>query len=109
MSGGWMYSEFSLPREILQTGFEHVDRYTTLPIPQFAYSVLTRSQRISHENLRLRDANYVSSIEQALADGAQTTRRPPMFLPFQLRKMQLTNRVVRRSRWPLQRRERPSK
>ena len=35
--------------------FEHVDRYVNLPPEQFAYSLLTRSQRISHENLRLRD------------------------------------------------------
>ena len=35
--------------------FENVDRYVNLPPEQFAYSLLTRSQRISHENLRLRD------------------------------------------------------
>ena len=35
--------------------FENVARYVNLPAPQFAYSLLTRSQRISHENLRLRD------------------------------------------------------
>ncbi|MBS3997319.1 MAG: bifunctional salicylyl-CoA 5-hydroxylase/oxidoreductase, partial [Hydrogenophaga sp.] len=36
--------------------FENVDRYTAMDIEQFSYSLLTRSQRISHENLRLRDA-----------------------------------------------------
>ena len=35
--------------------FENVARYTHLEPEQFAYSLLTRSQRISHENLRLRD------------------------------------------------------
>ena len=43
--------------------FEHVDRYVNLPPEQFAYSLLTRSQRISHENLRLRDKGYVEGYE----------------------------------------------
>jgi anthraniloyl-CoA monooxygenase len=74
--------------------FEHVDRYATLPPEQFAYSMLTRSQRISHENLRLRDPAYISSIEKILSDGAQASPRAPMFLPLRLRAMQLENRVV---------------
>jgi anthraniloyl-CoA monooxygenase len=48
--------------------FEHVDRYVNLPPEQFAYSLLTRSQRISHENLRLRDKAYVEDYEQWLAE-----------------------------------------
>ena len=36
--------------------FEHVKRYITMEPEQFTYSLLTRSQRVSHENLRLRDA-----------------------------------------------------
>ncbi len=47
--------------------FEHVDRYVNLPPEQFAYSLLTRSQRISHENLRLRDKAYVGDFEDWLA------------------------------------------
>jgi anthraniloyl-CoA monooxygenase len=39
--------------------FENVKRYVSLPPEQFAYSLLTRSQRISHENLRLRDKRYL--------------------------------------------------
>ena len=39
--------------------FEHVPRYWDLAPEQFAYSLLTRSQRVSHENLRLRDAGYL--------------------------------------------------
>ena len=35
--------------------FENIDRYANLDPLQFAYSLLTRSQRVSHENLRLRD------------------------------------------------------
>jgi anthraniloyl-CoA monooxygenase len=72
--------------------FENVDRYAKLPPEQFAYSLLTRSQRISHENLRLRDPSYVERIERWLARGAEAV--PPMFTPFRLRDVELRNRVV---------------
>jgi anthraniloyl-CoA monooxygenase len=75
--------------------FEHVARYARLEPEQFAYSLLTRSQRISHENLRLRDRPFLEGIEHWLAARAGVAeRRPPMFLPFQLRGMRLDNRVV---------------
>jgi anthraniloyl-CoA monooxygenase len=44
--------------------FENVKRYIHLEPEQFAYSLLTRSQRVSHENLRLRDRGYVESLER---------------------------------------------
>ena len=75
--------------------FERVERYLDLPPPQFAYSLLTRSQRISHENLRLRDRQWLGGAEdwfQTQADG--NTGRAPMFAPFRLRDMLLNNRVV---------------
>lgn len=78
--------------------FEHVDRYAALEAEQFAYSLLTRSQRISHDNLKLRDKGYVDGMERWLAEraGAPASNAPvaPMFLPFQLREMRLRNRVV---------------
>ena len=49
--------------------FEHVDRYAPLAPEQFAYSLLTRSQRISHENLRVRDPSYVASFERWYQGG----------------------------------------
>jgi len=75
--------------------FEHVARYVHLPPEQFAYSLLTGSQRIGHENLRVRDPRFVAEYERWLArrDGIGDPR-PPMFLPFRLRDMQLVNRVV---------------
>ena len=72
--------------------FENVERYAQLPPEQFAYSLLTRSQRISHENLRLRDKTYVERIERWLARGADPV--PPMFTPFRLRSVEMRNRVV---------------
>jgi len=80
--------------------FEHVDRYTAFEPEQFAYSLLTRSQRISHENLRERDAGYVSGFEDWLASRSGIERAPakhsvpPMFTPFKLRGVTLKNRVV---------------
>src|SRR6185436_3603367 len=49
--------------------FENVERYTGMEIEQFAYSLLTRSQRISHENLRLRDTQWLGGYEQWLSGG----------------------------------------
>ncbi len=75
--------------------FENVDRHARLAPEQFAYSLLTRSQRISHENLRLRDARYVGEYEAWLARRAGLDRAaPPMFTPFTLRGTTLKNRVV---------------
>jgi len=75
--------------------FEQVERYLDMPAPQFAYSLLTRSQRISHENLRLRDPAWLREAEDWFATTAGgSTGRVPMFAPYQLRDMTLQNRVV---------------
>ncbi len=76
--------------------FENVARYTALDAEQFAYSLLTRSQRISHENLRLRDRAYVARMEAWFAARTPQPARavPPMLTPFALRGLTLPNRVV---------------
>jgi anthraniloyl-CoA monooxygenase len=75
--------------------FESVERHAQLEPEQFAYSLLTRSQRISHENLRLRDATYVGGLERWIAEHAGLrVPVPPMFTPFRLRGVTLKNRVV---------------
>ncbi|CDY75326.1 Anthraniloyl-CoA monooxygenase [Caballeronia glathei] len=81
--------------------FENVQRYASFEPEQFAYSLLTRSQRISHENLRERDAAYLAEFENWIAersglDLADPGKRPvpPMFTPFRLRGVTLKNRVV---------------
>ena len=71
--------------------FENVTRYTGMEIEQFAYSLLTRSQRISHENLRLRDAAWLTGYEAWLAGGPAVV---PMLLPLKVRETQLKNRIV---------------
>ena len=71
-----------------------------LPPPQFMYSMLTRSQRISHENLRLRDAGWLGGYERWFAEQAGVAvapgraAPPPMFTPYTVRSVTLKNRVV---------------
>ena len=75
--------------------FEQVERYLGMPTQQFAYSLLTRSQRIGHENLRVRDRDWLRGAEdwfQHQAGGKPG--RAPMFAPFRLRAMTVANRVV---------------
>ncbi len=78
--------------------FEEIDRYFHLDPVQFTYSLLTRSQRISHENLRMRDADWLEGAERwfqtQAGAGANAPVRHPMFAPFRLRGMELKNRVV---------------
>ncbi len=98
--------------------FENVTRYSAMQAAQFAYSLLTRSQRLSHENLRLRDPGYIGQYEAWISAQAQQQVHapintpvnaqgnqqaapdqtakpiPPMFTPFRLRDLTLKNRIV---------------
>jgi anthraniloyl-CoA monooxygenase len=84
--------------------FEQTERYYEHLAPiQFGFSLLTRSLRISHSNLKLRDPKYVASIDSWFAGQAANQSGvnipadpppPPMFTPFRLRDMVLANRVV---------------
>ncbi|WP_315766418.1 MULTISPECIES: bifunctional salicylyl-CoA 5-hydroxylase/oxidoreductase [unclassified Bradyrhizobium] len=72
----------------------------TLEPPQFFYSMLTRSQRISHENLRLRDRTWLEGYERWLAARAGVAVRdeerapPPMLTPYRVRGLTLANRIM---------------
>ena len=75
-----------------------MERYLELDPIQLNYSMLTRSQRISHENLRERDPKWLESAERWFMDQAgmpsDAPVRAPMFTPFKLRDMKLKNRIV---------------
>jgi anthraniloyl-CoA monooxygenase len=78
--------------------FENVERYLHLDPVQLNYSLLTRSQRIGHENLRQRDPAWLAGAEnwfERQATGRPPARpRAPMFVPFRVRDVELVNRVV---------------
>ena len=99
--------------------FENVERYSGMEAEQFFYSMMTRSQRISHENLRVRDADWLAGYEQWLAKSSEARDAkgrpepaaaslggsaahtvasvgaiPPMLLPLKVRNLMLKNRVV---------------
>ncbi len=83
--------------------FEDTERYMDLDPTQFAFNLLTRSLRITHESLRLRDPKFIDNVdtwftERAIAEGHYQSRPervpPPLFTPFRLRDMRLVNRVV---------------
>ena len=78
--------------------FEEVERYLDQDPVQFNYNLLTRSQRISHENLRLRDPKWLESAERWFQTRAGVSAdapvRAPMFAPYKLGNMELNNRIV---------------
>ena len=78
------------------TWFEDIERYVQLEPEQFAFSLLTGSQRVGHENQKLRDPKYVEKFDTWFAQkcGLPAKPIPPMFTPFKMREMTLVNRVV---------------
>ncbi len=75
--------------------FEGADRYRDMEPEQFAFSLLTRSQRVTYDNLRLRDAEYMESVDSWYAESISAEPDvPPMFTPYQVRNVTLPNRVV---------------
>jgi anthraniloyl-CoA monooxygenase len=75
--------------------FEQVERYVHQEPEQFAYGLLTGSQRVGHANLRLRDSSYVERVEEWFARRSGASRPlPPMFTPIAVRGITLKNRVI---------------
>lgn len=92
----------SLQRAALtsQRWFEHAGRYIDLPTEQFGFQLMTRSQRITYDNLFVRDPAFANEIRGWFHDSQPHHLRPldkstpPMFYPFELRSLRLDNRVV---------------
>jgi anthraniloyl-CoA monooxygenase len=77
--------------------FENLGQYTHQEPERFAFNILTRSRRVTYENLRLRDPEFVARIDTWFAvttGGPDAAPRPPMFHPFRLRSLELRNRIV---------------
>ncbi|MFG2333232.1 bifunctional salicylyl-CoA 5-hydroxylase/oxidoreductase [Streptomyces sp. NPDC048604] len=71
--------------------FEDLARNLDQPPRQFAFNLLTRSRRVTHANLKLRDPHFTDTVERDFGCPPGT---PPMFTPFRLRGLTLRNRVV---------------
>ena len=80
--------------------FEHLGQYTHQEPMQFAFNIMTRSRRVTYDNLRVRDPEFVDRVDAWFADHEQRRGvapgdvRPPMFQPFRLGELELVNRVV---------------
>lgn len=80
--------------------FQQVDLHTKLPFEQFAFSLFTRSQRVTHDNLGERDPLYMEAARSWFFTSRPTRHRPahsstpPIFYPYSLRDLELHNRIV---------------
>ncbi|HET7174169.1 MAG TPA: bifunctional salicylyl-CoA 5-hydroxylase/oxidoreductase [Nocardioidaceae bacterium] len=80
--------------------FENLGQYVDQEPMQFAFNIMTRSRRVTYDNLRVRDHEFVDACDAWFADHerrrglAPGDVRPPMFQPFRLRDLELANRVV---------------
>ncbi|MEV0705618.1 bifunctional salicylyl-CoA 5-hydroxylase/oxidoreductase [Saccharopolyspora sp. NPDC050389] len=72
--------------------FESIGQYVHQDPEQFAFNLLTRSRRVTYDNLRLRDPEFVAGIDTWFAGAGEV--RPPMFQPVRLGPLELNNRVV---------------
>ncbi len=83
--------------------FEHSERFVDCEPWQFGFSLLTRSLRLNHENLRQRDPNFIAEVNDHVAaqseqqSGIKVPRHPsppPMFTPLRIRDLILPNRIA---------------
>jgi anthraniloyl-CoA monooxygenase len=76
--------------------FENIGQYADQDPHQFAFNIVTRSRRVTYDNLRLRDPEFVAGLDRWFAGSSAGAAdpRPPMFQPFRLGPLELPNRVV---------------
>lgn len=86
--------------KVSQRWFEEIGRYSGFDPEQMVVSMMTRSKRVTHNNLRLRDPGYIDAVDRwfaariGMSVPEDEAAPPPMFTPFKLRGMELNNRVV---------------
>jgi len=77
--------------------FENIGQYTDQDPAQFAFNIITRSRRVTYDNLRLRDPEFVAAMDSWFAGAQQPPAAdacPPMFQPGQIGRLELANRVI---------------
>jgi anthraniloyl-CoA monooxygenase len=78
-----------------QIYFEHVARYRGFEPIQFAVHLLTRSGRITYDNLRQRDPHFVAAVDRWFVGTFERLTAPPaMWTPLALRDIVLPSRAV---------------
>jgi anthraniloyl-CoA monooxygenase len=84
--------------EVSQTFFEDIQRWKDFDSEPFAFKLLCRSKRVTHENLQVSDEKYIAQVDRWFGDHHRckdvTPAPPPMFTPFRLRELRLMNRIV---------------
>ena len=75
--------------------FERIGQYKDQDPTQFAFNLLTRSRRITQENLRLRDPEFAEAVDRNFADAhGLSETAPAMFQPFRIGELEVMNRIV---------------
>jgi anthraniloyl-CoA monooxygenase len=76
--------------------FENLGQYADQDPHQFAFNIMTRSRRVTYDNLRLRDPEFVAGMDEWFAASQEDARAacPPMFQPFRIGRLELANRVI---------------
>ncbi len=74
--------------------FEGTERYRSMEAIQLAFSLLTRSLRVSHDNLARRDPALVAQVDRWFAAREGVDTRPPALVPVQLGGAALANRIA---------------
>ena len=91
-------SKLQRSAETSQAWFENIGRYKDAPPLELKMSMMTRSKRVTHANLRLRDPAFADDVDRWYAEQngwkGDGPLPPPMFVPLRLRELVLDNRVV---------------
>ncbi|MFD5383552.1 bifunctional salicylyl-CoA 5-hydroxylase/oxidoreductase [Streptomyces sp. NPDC127074] len=75
--------------------FENIGMYAHQEPTQFCFNLLTRSRRITYDNLRTRDPGFADQVDAAFATAQGLgTVAPAMFQPYRLGRLELKNRVI---------------
>ena len=74
--------------------FENIGQYADQEPLQFAFNLLTRSRRITFENLGLRDADFAGVMQRDFANRTSGSDVPAMFQPFRIGQLELKNRII---------------
>jgi len=76
--------------------FENIDRHMQHSFQQFAFGCMTRSKKVTYENLRLRDSSFTDKVLEEFNDNCNVNikNQSAAFSKFKLRKLELPNRIV---------------